>query len=361
MRVAVALSGGVDSAVAALLLFEQGYDVCGVTMRLWHENGSDDGTAAAARDPILAAQHVAQALGIEWHIVDAVAPFKEQVVDRFIAEYSAGRTPNPCLYCNRDVKFGHLLRQVTALGMDRLATGHYAQRCWDAETKRWQLHRGVDRTKDQSYFLHVLGQDELSRTLFPLGTWTKARVRAVAAERGLPITYRDESQDLCFISGGDYRRFLRKYAPGAFVPGPIRDSSGRRIGEHEGLPEYTVGQRSGIGIAAAEPFYVLRLDTEENALVVGTRDELGNDRLVAEQVNWIAGSPPSGPVAAQVKIRYRAPPAPATVFALSGDRAAVRFAEPLRDITPGQGAVFYQGENVLGGGLITHSRGETCS
>ena len=362
-RVAAALSGGVDSAVAALLLLEQGYDVFGVTMRLWREEDlEDDGSSAPRCDPTLGAQQVADALGIRLHIVDAAAPFKEHVVDRFIAEYSAGRTPNPCLYCNRQVKFGHLRERALALGADRLATGHYARLCWDAAHEQRQLLKGVDRRKDQSYFLYVLGQKELSRALFPLGCWTKARVRALAAERALPAAHTEESQDLCFVSGGDYRRFLRRVAPQAFTPGPILDSSGRRIGEHRGLAEYTVGQRSGIGIAAPEPLYVLRLDTEENALIVGTRDELGQDRLVAEEVNWVAGHPPRQAIAAEVKIRYRARPVAATVTPLAGDRADVRFVQPLRDITPGQGAVFYQGEVVLGGGLIAHHpRGETCS
>ena len=361
-RVAAALSGGVDSAVAALLLLQEGHDVFGVTMRLWHEGDGDGGTATPLCDPVSGARRAAAALGIPLHVVDASAPFKEHVVDRFIAEYSAGRTPNPCLYCNRHIKFGYMLRQVIALGADHLATGHYARRTWDAPAGKWQLLKGIDPHKDQSYFLYVLGQDELACILFPLGTWTKARVRALAAERALPVTHVEESQDLCFVSGGDYRRFLRQHAPHAFAPGPILDSGGRRVGEHHGLAEYTVGQRSGIGIAGPEPLYVLCLDRERNALVVGTRDELGRDHLVAEEVNWIAGPSPPQAIAAQVKIRYRARPVPATVSAMPGDRADVQFVQPLRDITPGQGAVFYQGQAVLGGGLITdHARGEPCS
>jgi tRNA-specific 2-thiouridylase len=359
--VAAALSGGVDSAVAALLLLEERYDVFAVTMRLWHERDAEEAGVPPC-DPTLGARRVADALGIDLHVVDVSVPFKEHVVDRFIAEYSAGRTPNPCLYCNRLIKFGHLLEQAAALGAGRLATGHYARRAWNPTAGVWQLRTGIDRTKDQSYFLYLLDQGQLSRALFPLGTWTKARVRARAAESGLPVAHVEESQDLCFISGGDYRRFLRQHAPGAFVPGPILDAGGRRIGEHEGLAHYTVGQRSGIGIAAPEPLYVLRLDVERNALVVGTRGQLGRDHLLANEVNWVAGAPPPEPVEAQVKIRYRARPVPATVTPLPGHRAAVGFSESLRDITPGQGAVFYQGEVVLGGGLITHhDRGVPCS
>jgi tRNA-specific 2-thiouridylase len=352
-RVAAALSGGVDSAVAALLLIEQGHDVFGVTMRLWHERDAAGSAAAVpAYDPTAGARQVAEALGIRLHVVDVTAPFKDRVVDRFIAEYSAGRTPSPCLYCNREIKFGHLLERATALGADNLATGHYARIRWNDTYGRWQLLKGVDRRKDQSYFLYVLGQDELSRALFPLGEWTKARVRALARERGLPAAHAEESQDLCFILDSDYRRFLRRYAPQAFAPGPIRDSTGQRIGQHRGLAEYTVGQRSGIGIAAPEPLYVLRLDVQENALIVGGKAELGRDHLVAEEVRWVAGHPPPEPVAAEVKIRYRARPVAATVTPLPGRRAEVRFAQALRDITPGQGAVFCQSEVVLGGGLI---------
>lgn len=354
-RVAAALSGGVDSAVAALLLLEQGYDLFGVTMRLWHEADAAAGSATTmpAYDPTTGARQVADALGIRLHVLDVTAPFKDRVVDRFVAEYSAGRTPNPCLYCNREIKFGHLLERASTLGADKLATGHYVRVRRDAARSQWQLLKGIDRRKDQSYFLYVLGQAELSRALFPLGEWTKARVRALAQERGLPAARAEESQDLCFILDNDYRRFLRQYAPQAFAPGPIRDSAGQRIGQHRGLAEYTVGQRSGIGIAAPEPLYVLRLDVQENALIVGRRAELGHDRLIAEEVRWIAGHAPPGPVTAEVKIRYRAHPVLATVTSLPAGRAEVCFAQPLRDITPGQGAVFYQSEVVLGGGLIT--------
>jgi tRNA-specific 2-thiouridylase len=353
-QVAAALSGGVDSAVAALLLLEQGHEVFGVTMRLWREEDATEGSPAClpAYDPTAAARQVADALGIRLHVVDVTAPFKDRVVDRFIAEYSAGRTPNPCLYCNREIKFGHLLERAAALGADKLATGHYARVRWDAPHSRWQLLKGIDRRKDQSYFLYVLGQAELSRALFPLGEWTKAHVRALAQARGLPAAGAEESQDLCFILDNDYRRFLRQYAPQAFTPGPVLDSAGQRLGQHRGLAEYTVGQRSGIGIAAPEPLYVLRLDVEENALIVGGRAELGRDRLVAEEVRWVAGRPPPDPVAAEVKIRYRARPVSATVTPLPGGRAEVHLTRALRDITPGQGAVFYQSEVVLGGGLI---------
>ncbi|MBN1640927.1 MAG: tRNA 2-thiouridine(34) synthase MnmA [Anaerolineae bacterium] len=351
--VAAALSGGVDSAAAALLLLEQGYRVIGVTMRLWQEPASRTAAdASALRDATVGARHVAEALGIPLHVIDASAPFKRLVVDRFIAEYSAGRTPNPCLYCNRHLKFDYLLDRALALGADRLATGHYARAQLAADGSTWQLLKGLDPEKDQSYFLYMLGQRELSRSLFPLGEWTKERVRALAAERGLPSARTEESQDLCFVPDSDYRRFLRQHAPHVFAPGPIRDSQGRELGRHQGLVNYTVGQRSGIGVAAAEPLYVLRLEPDTNVLVVGPLRELGREALVAMQVRWVSGQVPPAPVHAAVKIRYRARCAQAEVTPLPGARASVHFERPLRDITPGQGVVFYQGQVVLGGGLI---------
>jgi tRNA-specific 2-thiouridylase len=352
--VAVALSGGVDSAVSALLLAQQGYDVIAVTMRLWQEHsqvGEDLDTPI--HDPVAGARRVAEALDIPFHVVDAVAPFKTAVVDRFIAEYEAGRTPNPCLYCNRHVKFGYLLERAFALGAQRLATGHYARNQLAPDGHRWQLLKGLDRHKDQSYFLHMLGQRELSRTLFPLGEWTKDNVRALARERHLPAAHAEESQDLCFVLDNDYRRFLRAHAPQVFSPGPILDSGGKQIGQHRGLVEYTIGQRSGIGIAAPEALYVLRLDVHRNALIVGTRRNLGRDSLLAEQVSWVRGFAPTDPVEAEVKIRYRARPVRATVTPLPDMRARAKFVEPLRDITPGQGVVFYEEDKVLGGGFIS--------
>ena len=356
MTIAVALSGGVDSAIAALLLLEQGHDVFGVTMRLWRESPQGaSGETSPARDPTNAARRVAEALGIAFHVVDASAPFKRLVVDRFVADYSAGRTPNPCLYCNRHVKFDYLLERALDLGAERLATGHYARSRTAADGETLQLLKGLDPGKDQSYFLYMLGQRELSRSVFPLGEWTKARVRALAAERGLPAADAEESQDLCFVSDNDYRRFLRRYAPQVHAPGPVRDSDGNEIGRHQGLVNYTVGQRSGIGVAAPEALYVLRLDPADNALIVGPARELGHDALVAAQVRWVSGQPPGVPVPATVKIRYRARLAQGEVTPLPGDRAHVGFGRPLRDITPGQGVVFYQDQVVLGGGLIAET------
>jgi tRNA-specific 2-thiouridylase len=364
-RVVVALSGGVDSSVAAALLVEQGYEVIGVMLRLWSEPAPptlDWGAVGVATnrccspDAILDARGVAEKLGIPFYVLNAEDAFERAVVKPFIATYAAGRTPNPCLICNRRIRFGYLLDYAARLlGARYLATGHYA-RIRRAADGRYQLWRGVDRGKDQSYVLSVLGQADLAQALFPVGEYTKPQVRALAAERGLPTAARVESQDLCFIADGDYRRFLAAHAPEAMRPGPILDTHGRQLGEHAGLPAYTIGQRSGLGIAAAQPLYVLELDIARNALIVGTRAELSRSWLHAGPIHWIAGESLPGPFAAEAQIRYRAAPAPASITPLSDGTAETRFRAPLRDITPGQTVVFYQGEVCLGGGAIIRTR-----
>jgi tRNA-uridine 2-sulfurtransferase len=361
-RVVVAMSGGVDSSVAAALLVEQGFEVIGVMLRLWSEVAPPllGGVAEAATnrccsvEAIYDAQSVADRLGIPFYVINAEQPFKEQVVDLFVSEYAAGRTPNPCLTCNRKIRFGYLLNYARTLGARYLATGHYSRVRRDA-TGCYQLWRGVDRAKDQSYVLSVLGQADLERALFPAGEYTKPQVRALAAERGLPTASRVDSQDLCFVADGDYRRFLVDHAPEAVQSGPIVDTRGRQLGTHHGLPAYTIGQRSGLGIAAAHPLYVLELDVARNALIVGSADELGRAWLRTGPVNWVAGKPPSGPRRADVQIRYRAHPAPALVTPRTDGTAEARFAAPLRDITPGQAVVFYDGEVCLGGGIIAEA------
>lgn len=375
-RVVVAMSGGVDSSVAAALLVEQGYEVVGVMLRLWAEdaapqlvrsdpNASSLSTATpgtgfnrcCSLESIHDARAVADRLGIPFYVINAEEPFKENVVDFFVEQYSAGRTPNPCLACNRRIRFGFLLAYARSLGARYLATGHYA-RIRRGEDGRYQLWRGADRGKDQSYVLSVLGQAELAQALFPVGEYTKPEVRGLAAARRLPTASRVESQDLCFIADGDYRRFLAQHAGQAIRPGPILDRHGRQLGTHRGLPFYTIGQRSGLGIAAPQPLYVLALDMVRNALIVGTAADLEQRWLRAEQVNWIAGEPPPGPIQAAVQVRYRAEAVPATIFP-HADAAEVYLAEPVRAITPGQAAVFYDGEICLGGGIIAEARAET--
>lgn len=358
--VVVAMSGGVDSSVAAALLVEQGYRVIGIMLRLWAEVGC--GVASPNRcctpEAVEDARRVADLLGIPFYLLNVEQPFKTHVVDYFIEGYLRGITPNPCLECNRHIRLGVLYRHARALGADYLATGHYA-RVRHLEDGTYQLLKAVDQRKDQSYVLHMATQEHLAHLLFPVGAFTKEEVRAMAQERGLPTASRAESQDLCFVYDGDYRGFLKRWADGAIRPGPIMRRDGTVLGSHQGLPFYTIGQRKGLGVAYKEPLYVLELDPERNAVIVGTRDELGRDEAWAVRVHWIAGRPPEGPVQVGVKIRYRAPEVPALVTPLGKDKVHIRFDRPLRDITPGQGAVFYDGEVCLGGGILArHPDGE---
>jgi tRNA-specific 2-thiouridylase len=345
-RVVVAMSGGVDSSVAAALLVEQGYEVVGVMMRLWAEGENRCCAPQAVED----ARRVAAKLDIPFYLVNYETEFKACVVDYFVAEYSRGRTPNPCLACNRHIRFGRLLGHAGVLGAASLATGHYAR--IDEVGSHLRLRMGIDAGKDQSYVLYMLGQAELRRVLFPVGAYVKSEVRELARRWDLPVADKDESMELCFITDDDYRRFLRERAPEAVRPGPILSTEGQEIGQHQGLPFYTVGQRRGLGIAAPEALYVIRLDVARNALVVGPERELGRQRLIADRVSYVSGKPPGGPVGVQAKIRYKATLADATWTPLDGSRASVEFDTPLRDITPGQAVVAYQGDVVLGGGTI---------
>lgn len=368
VRVVVAMSGGVDSSVAAALLAQQGYEVIGLMLRLWGEAETNDGVhnRCCSPDSMAQARRVAERLDIPFYVVDAQAPFKSHVVDFFVNGYLGGVTPNPCLECNRYIRWDFLLRKALSLDAQYLATGHYARvrRISQAEggpgsEGEFQLLKAVDERKDQSYVLSVLGQAQLRHALFPVGAYTKAEVRELARQFDLPVAERPESQDLCFLADNDYRRFLRQHAGEGLRPGPIIRSDGTVIGQHQGLPFYTIGQRKGIGVAGPAPLYVIGTRPETNALVVGTADELGSDRLTAGRVNWISGRAPAGPIRAEVKIRYKAPPVAATVTPLPGQRAEVVFAQRLRDITPGQAAVFYAGEVCLGGGIIL--RAEDCN
>jgi tRNA-uridine 2-sulfurtransferase len=345
-RIVVAMSGGVDSSVAAALLVEQGHEVIGIMMRLWAEGEN----RCCAPDAVDDARRVAARLGIPFYLVNYEAEFRDCVVDYFVQEYSRGRTPNPCLACNQHIRFDRLLRRALSLDADYLATGHYARIGRDADGYR--LCTGLDAGKDQSYVLYMLGQEELRRVLFPLGAYTKAQVREMARQRRLPVADKDESMELCFVADDDYRRFLRAYAPQSVQPGPILDTHGQEVGRHQGLPFYTVGQRRGLGIAAPEALYVIDLDTDRNAVIVGPAHELGRGVLLAGEVHYIRDVAPPGPLRVQAKIRYRASLADATWTPLPGDRARVQFDAPLRDITPGQAVVAYQGHTVLGGGII---------
>lgn len=355
-RVVVAMSGGVDSSVAAALLKAQGYDVVGLMMRLWGEPEAAGSVynRCCSPDAVAQARRVAELIDIPFYVIDAQATFKQQVVDFFVDSYVAGVTPNPCLECNRHIRWEFLLNKALGFDAAYLATGHYVQvrAVAEGEATRYELVAGADPRKDQSYVLSVMGQAQLKHAMFPVGGYTKPEIRQLARDFALPVAERAESQDLCFLADNDYRRFLRDHAAEAIAPGPIVREDGRVVGEHTGLAYYTVGQRKGIGVTGPEALYVLGTRPEANALVVGPAEALGSDRLTAARVNWVAGQPPAGPFRAEVKIRYKAAPAWATVTPLPDGRAAVAFEGRLRDITPGQAAVFYDGQTCLGGGII---------
>ena len=350
-RVVVAMSGGVDSSVAAALLVEQGYEVIGMMLRLWSEPGCEEDNQCCTPEAMALARRVAARLAIPFYAIDAQDIFYRAVVQAFIQSHQGGETPNPCVACNRLVRWGFLLEQALAIGAEALATGHYA-RLNKNEAGEWQLRKANDLQKDQSYVLHVLSQEQMAHAIFPLGGYTKPEVRELARQRALPVAERPESQDLCFLGGQDYRDFLIRHAPQIERPGEIIDQAGKKLGQHQGLAGYTIGQRKGLGIAAPAPFYVLRKDFGANALIVGQKSELGQDWLIARDVHWISGRPPSTGQPVQVKIRYKAEPAEAQLTCLAGNRLKASFNHRLRDITPGQAAVFYSGDLCLGGGTI---------
>ncbi len=348
------MSGGVDSSVAAALLTEQGNRCIGVMMRLWAEvsSGEGSGNKCCDEESVDDARRVADQLGMPFYLINVEKPFKEKVVDLFIEGYSAGLTPNPCLACNRHIRFDYLLNYARRLGADFLATGHYArlQRQADGSV---QLLRGMDVHKDQSYVLSMLGQAELNDLLFPVGENTKEEVRRMAAARGLPVHSKHDSMDLCFVVDDDYRRFLRAWAPDAMEPGEIVDLSGKLLGRHGGLPNYTVGQRKGLGLSGTSaPLYVAALDHDRNQLVVGPAEAVGRTEMSVEGVNWTLGRPVGAGSRVQCQIRYTGRPTDCRVHPLEDGSARVLFGAPVNGISPGQGAVFYDGEQCLGGGLI---------
>jgi tRNA-specific 2-thiouridylase len=374
-RVVVAMSGGVDSSVAAALLVKQGYDVIGIMLRLWADPSNGTGPERANRccapEAVADARAIAKQLGIPFYDIHAEGVFKQRVVDTWIDAYADATTPNPCFNCNRGIRFGFLMQKALALGADYLATGHYARVAkvegegWKVEgitphstfhTPHFSLLKGKDPRKDQSYVLHVLGQKDLARAKFPCGEYMKDEVRQLAREFGLPTAERAESQDLCFLTQGDYRGFLVRNAPHVATPGPIVNMLGEEIGHHEGLPFYTVGQRKGINVATrsthAEPLYVLRLDAARNAVVVGTADLLGHKVARVGLMHYVSGEAPAEPLRCTAKIRYKAKETAGWLKPLPNGRAEFEFDEAQRDVTPGQGLVCYLSDEVVGGGVM---------
>jgi tRNA-specific 2-thiouridylase len=333
------------------LLKEQGYDVIGMMMRLWSEPGKEESNRCCTPDSMAQARRVAARLDIPFYVLDAKDVFRETVVEYFLEGYARGETPNPCLVCNRKIRWTFLLDHALALGAEYMATGHYA-RIQKAEG-RSQLLRAVDMGKDQSYVLHVLTQEKLKHALFPVGDYPKPEIRQIAEKYGLPTASRKDSQDLCFLAGEDYRNFLQRNAAQMLQPGEIVTRDGRVLGEHNGLPNYTIGQRKGLGVASPVPLYVLGKNAATNQVIVGTQNELGSSELTVRDVNWVSGEAPGEPFRAEVKIRYTAKEAPALVTPVhNGEQVQVRFDAPQRDITAGQAAVFYQGDLLIGGGII---------
>ena len=349
-RVVVAMSGGVDSSVAALLLRDEGYDVIGITMRLWTLERDDlpvSNRTCCSVEAVDDAARVSQVLGIPWYQMNFEESFKANVVDYFVDEYARGRTPHPCVACNQQVKFATLMEKAVALGADYLATGHYARIVRDEG--RYRLLRAIDPSKDQSYVLYGLGQNDLRRVLLPLGQYEKPEIRRLAQEAGLAVANKPDSQEICFIPDNDHRRFLSERLDAA--PGPFVDRSGNVLGMHRGIPYYTVGQRQGLGLVTGQRLYVLAIEPDSNTVVVGSEDGLYAGALVAEDVTFVSGYAPEGPLPITAKIRYKSATAEGVLLpGLEGYE--VRFREPQRAITPGQPVVFYHGEEVLGGGFI---------
>ncbi|MCL0091980.1 tRNA 2-thiouridine(34) synthase MnmA [Dehalococcoidales bacterium] len=354
MKVVVAMSGGVDSSVAAAILKQQGYQVIGVTMQIWSSDKQahevDRFGGCCRLGAIDDARRVAYKLGIPHYVMDFRDVFNQKVVADFCREYSLGRTPNPCIRCNQYIKFDSLLERAKGLGANFVATGHYAR--IDKAKGRYLLKKGIDPSKDQSYVLYPLTQEQLGHTLLPIGNFTKQRVREIARELGLAVAAKPESQEICFIPDDDYPKFLKEHIPEAVKPGPILDEQGNILGKHRGILFYTIGQRKGLGISTKEPLYVTAIEQERNAIVVSSKEKLYGNGLIATGLNWIAIAKLKQAITVKAKIRYRHNEAEAKITPLDKEEVYVRFKQPQMAITPGQAIVFYHGDTVIGGGTI---------
>jgi len=346
-RVVVAMSGGVDSSVAAAFLKEKKYDVVGLTMNL-----SGGSSRCCSREDVEDARRVSRHIGIPHYVLSLEESFKKKVIDYFVAEYLRGRTPNPCVVCNRTIKFGDLLQKAKALGARFLATGHYAIVTYSPERERYLLRQGRERGKDQSYFLARLSQEALSWALFPVGSFPKAKIRKLAENFGLPVANKTESQEVCFIPDGKVAEFIEEQTGKQFAPGPIMDETGQVLGTHRGIIGYTIGQRKGLGISVGKPVYVTKIDAETNTVFVGEPEKLYHKRFTATDPNWISMSELKEPIRVKVKIRYKHKPNWATVTPLNNGKVETEFESPQRAITPGQLAVFYDGDIVVGSAWI---------